>query len=314
MTAPTFTRATKSSAKLRLALFGPSGAGKTFTALRLAKGIGGRVALVDTERGSASKYADRFEFDTLQLEDRTLAGYVQAVHAAAEYDVLIIDSLTHGWRELLAEVDKLARAKYSGNTWSAWSEGTPKQMAFIDALLQFPGHVIATMRSKTEWAIEKDEKSGRTKPVRIGLAPEEGKGIEYEFDLLLELSPDHIGTAIKDRSGKFQDVIVEKPGEEFGASLAAWVSRGAPPAPSAPPPPPPPPPAPAPAPSAAPPPAGEPPTGADAVAATKAKSETVTEFWQAVKDQGLSTDEGKRALAECSGDFEEALRRMQKAG
>ena len=76
MTTPTFARATKSQAKLRLALFGPSGAGKTFTALRLAKGIGGRVALIDTERGSASKYADRFEFDTLQLEDRTLAGYV----------------------------------------------------------------------------------------------------------------------------------------------------------------------------------------------------------------------------------------------
>ena len=304
MTAPTFARATKSSAKLRLALFGPSGAGKTYTALRLAKGIGGRVALVDTERGSASKYADRFEFDTLQLEDRTLAGYVQAVHAAAEYDVLIIDSLTHGWRELLAEVDKLARAKYSGNTWSAWSEGTPKQMAFIDALLQFPGHVIATMRSKTEWAIEKDEKSGRTKPVRIGLAPEEGKGIEYEFDLLLELSPDHIGTAIKDRSGKFQDVIVEKPGEEFGASLAAWLSDGAPPVPSKP----------APVANVAPPTVSGTPTRADAVAATNAKSETVTEFWQAVKDQGLSTDEGKRALAECSGDFEEALRRMQKAG
>src|SRR3990167_2388765 len=295
MTAPTFTRATKSSAKLRLALFGPSGAGKTFTALRLAKGIGGRVALVDTERGSASKYADRFEFDTLQLEDRTLAGYVQAVHAAAEHDVLIIHSLTHGWRELLADIDKLARAKYSGNTWSAWSEETPKQMAFIDALLQFPGHVIATMRSKTEWAIEKDEKTGRTKPVRIGLAPEEGKGIEYEFDLLLELSPDHIGTAIKDRSGKFQDVIIEKPGEDFGASLAAWLSDGTPPVPAKP----------APAASVA---------QAPATNGTKAKSSTVTEFWQAVKDQGLSTDEGKRALAECSGDFEEALRRMQKAG
>jgi hypothetical protein len=278
-------------------LFGPSGAGKTFTALRLAKGIGGRVALVDTERGSASKYADRFEFDTLQLEDRTLAGYVQAVHAAAEYDILIVDSLTHGWRELLAEIDKLARAKYSGNTWSAWSEGTPKQMAFIDALLQFPGHVIATMRSKTEWAIEKDEKTGRTKPVRIGLAPEEGKGIEYEFDLLLELSPDHIGTAIKDRSGKFQDAIIEKPGEDFGASLAAWLSDGAPlpPAPSKP------------APAAN-------PTPAPVTNGTKAKSETVTEFWQTVKDHGLSREDGQRALTECNGDFEEALRRLQKAG
>jgi hypothetical protein len=60
--------------------------------------------------------------------------------------------------------------------------------------------------------------------VRVGLAPEQGKGIEYEFDLLLELSPDHVGHVIKDRTGKFQDVLLEKPGEDFGQALAAWLS------------------------------------------------------------------------------------------
>ena len=114
-----FERAAKTQAKLRLALFGPSGSGKTFTALRLAKGMGGRVALIDTERGSASKYADRFEFDTLILEEKDIEAYRRAIASALGYDVPIIDSLSHAWQELLGEVDKLAKAKYRGNTWSA---------------------------------------------------------------------------------------------------------------------------------------------------------------------------------------------------
>ena len=224
----TFTKATKSSAKLRAALFGPSGAGKTFTALRIAAGLGGAIAVIDTERGSASKYADRFAFDVLDLEHAGIPNYQGAIAAAAQagYAVLVIDSLSHGWQELLQEIDRLAAAKYRGNTWSAWSEGTPKQRALVEAILTYPGHVIATMRSKTEWSIEADGK-GRQKPVRVGLAPEQGKGIEYEFDLLLELSPDHIGRVIKDRTGKFQDELLDKPGETFGQALAAWL--GAPP-------------------------------------------------------------------------------------
>ncbi|MCF7991098.1 MAG: ATP-binding protein [Thiohalocapsa sp.] len=221
-----FSPATKAAAKLRAAIFGPSGAGKTFSALRIAAGLGGRIAVIDTERGSASKYADRFAFDVLNLGAPTIDNYRAAIEAAgrAGYAVLIIDSLSHGWQELLAEIDRLASAKYKGNTWSAWSEGTPKQRALVDAILSFPGHVLATMRSKTEWSIE--NRNGKSAPVRVGLAPEQGKGIEYEFDLLLELSQDHIAQVIKDRTGRFQDKTLDKPGEAFGAELAAWLSDG----------------------------------------------------------------------------------------
>jgi hypothetical protein len=227
-----FVKATKSKAKLRAALFGPSGAGKTFSCLRIATGLGGPIALIDTERGSASKYADRFEFDVLDLEDKTIDGYVQAIKAAAqaEYPVLVIDSLSHGWQELLAEVDRLAKAKYRGNTWSAWSDGTPKQRRLIDAILSYPGHVLATIRSRTEWTEEKDS-NGKLRPVRVGMAPEQGKGIEYEFDVLVEITVDHIANVIKDRSGRFQDKTIEKPGEEFGAELLAWLNDGAEPPP-----------------------------------------------------------------------------------
>lgn len=224
-----FKKANKAACKARVAAFGPSGAGKTFTALRIATGLGKRIAVIDTERGSASKYSDRFAFDTCELTDRTIGGYVQAMKAAAAagYDVLIIDSLTHGWHELLQEVEKLAQAKYRGNTWSAWSEGTPKQKLMVDALLDYPGHVIATMRSKTEWNVGSTA-SSNVKPIRVGLAPEQGKGIEYEFDLLLELSTEHVANVLKDRTGKYQDKLIDKPGEDFGRELAAWLSEGEP--------------------------------------------------------------------------------------
>lgn len=225
----TFTKASKEQAKLRLALFGPSGSGKTFTALRLATGLGGKVALIDTERGSASKYADRFAFDALQLdtEHRDIKAYCQAIGVAqdAGYAVLIIDSLTHAWHELLQEVDKLARAKYGGNTWGAWSEGTPKQRSLVDAILDHDGHIIATMRTKTEWTTTTDNK-GKVRPVRVGLAPEQGKGIEYEFDLLMELTPEHVARVLKDRTGKYQDKVIEMPGEKLGQELAAWLGQG----------------------------------------------------------------------------------------
>jgi hypothetical protein len=221
-----FKKATKSQAKLRAAIFGPSGAGKTYTSLRIATGMGGSIAVIDSERGSASKYADRFSFDVAELHDKSISSYVNTLkEAAGHYDVVIIDSLSHAWSELLTEIDRLANAKYRGNTWSAWSEGTPKQRLLVDAILDFPGHVIATMRAKTEWQTETGN-GGKSRPVRVGMSPEQGKGIEYEFDVLFELSTDHIVNVIKDRSGKFQDRLIQFPGEEFGKELATWLSDG----------------------------------------------------------------------------------------
>ena len=151
-----FLKAVKSKQKLRLAIFGPSGAGKTYTALRIAKGMGGTVGLIDTEFGSASKYADRFDFVTEIIYDNATINHIcSSISEASKngIDILIIDSVSHAWQELLAEIDQLAKAKYRGNTWSAWSDGTPKQKRLVRAILSYPGHVIATMRSKTEWIV-----------------------------------------------------------------------------------------------------------------------------------------------------------------
>jgi hypothetical protein len=222
-----FVRASKEKANLRCAIFGPSGSGKTFTALRIATGLGSPIGFICTERHSARKYSDRFTFDVLDLERTRIDDYVGAIRDASKegFGTLIIDSLTHGWQELLEQIDALAKTTYKGNSWGAWSEGTPQQKRLINAILGYPGHVIATMRSKTEWTVV--DKGGRGAPGRVGLAPEQGKGIEYEFDLLIELNTEHFGRVIKDRTGKFQDAILNCPGEEFGRELGDWLSDGA---------------------------------------------------------------------------------------
>jgi len=206
----TFAPAEKRKARLRLGIYGPSGAGKTLTALRLATGMDcGKIAFIDTEQGSASLYADRYHFDVLNLPETKIETYIDAIRVAekAHYPILIIDSLTHAWQNLLDRVDQIARQRYRGNKWSAWSEATPVHRSLVTALLTYPGHVIATMRTKTEWATDKDD-DGKVKPVRIGLAPEQGKGIEYEFSLLMEITPEHVVTVTKDRTGEFQDQVL----------------------------------------------------------------------------------------------------------
>lgn len=224
----TFQRATKQACTAKVALFGPSGAGKTFSALRIAEGLAGGkpIALIDTEYGRAAKYGDRFSFDTVSLGDQSVTGYIEMMGVAAKagYAVLIIDSLSHAWKDLVQEVDKLANAKYGGNSWRAWSEGTPLQQKMVRALLTFPGHIIATMRSKTDWVVE--SRDGKSIPRRVGLTPEQGKGIEYEFDFLIELSQEHLGHVIKDVSGKFQDSVLDPPDEHFGKKLGEWVGSG----------------------------------------------------------------------------------------
>lgn len=230
-----FKKATKEKIRLRMAVFGPSGSGKTFSALRIAKGLGGKIALMDSEVAedmntkemilSSDKYADQFDFDNVALKGFTIDEYVKWIGEAAKggYGVLIIDSLSHAWQELLEEIDRLAKSKYQNNSWAAWNEGTPKQKKLINAILSFPGHLIVTMRSKTEWVVEKNESTGKATPKRVGLAPEQGKGIEYEFDILVEINHDHYATIIKDRTGKFQDKILQYPDETFGSQIGQWL-------------------------------------------------------------------------------------------
>jgi len=234
-----FRKAERTKLWARVAIYGPSGSGKSFTAMRIATGLaakaGSRIAAIDTENRSLSKYADRFDFDVDDLGNRTIDTYLASINQCIKdgYKVLVIDSLSHAWKELLEEVDRIAAKSFSGNSWAAWAKGTPKQNKLIKAIVDFPGHLIVTMRSKTEWALDKDN-NGKNTITRSGLSPEQGKGIEYEFDVLMDINQGHIAEIQKDRTGKYQDQIIEKPGEEFGEALFDWLNSG-----SAPPPPPP---------------------------------------------------------------------------
>jgi len=226
-----FSKAERTQLYLRCALFGPSGSGKTMTALRMAKGIADKmkvpVAFIDTEARSATKYADRFTFQVDNLEKKTVDHYIASMDEAvkAGYKVLVIDSLSHAWRELTEEVDRITQASTSRNSVLSWAKVNPKQKRLINAILNFPGHLIVTMRSKTEWVIG-EGKDGKTAPKMMGLAPEQGKGIEYEFDLLVEMNQAHQAVVTKDRTGKFQDEVIEKPGEDFGIALYDWLTSG----------------------------------------------------------------------------------------
>ena len=231
-----FKKAVKTKQWLRLAIDGISGSGKTMSALRIgsgmAKSIDGKIALIDSEHGSASLYADRFEFDTLELNQFQIEDYIDALNASAKagYEIVIIDSTSHAWDALVERVERLANQKFSGNTFRAWAEGTPLQKKLIEAMLSYPGHVIVTCRSKTEYSVEKDDK-GKTNIKKVGTAAVQRQGFEYEFTMAMTIDGNHVGMFTKDRTGKFQDKFFEKPDEKIGQQLIAWLNEGAAPPP-----------------------------------------------------------------------------------
>lgn len=230
----TFAPATKAKTKARIALIGPSGSGKTYTALRIAQGIAGqngRIAVIDTEHGSASKYSgDVANFDVLNLESHAPQTYVEAIHAAeaAGYDVLIIDSLSHAWigRDgALEQVDKAAKRSQSGNTFNAWRDVTPHHNALVDAFVRCQCHVIATMRSKTEYVLETNDR-GKQVPRKVGLAPVQRDGLEYEADIVAELDIAHTLIITKTRCASLDGAIIDKPDAKLGARILAWLNDG----------------------------------------------------------------------------------------
>ena len=230
-----FTKATKAQAKARVAFSGPSGAGKTYWSLQMASALagGGKVAVIDTERSSASLYADKFEFDTLSMAPPYHPErLIDALKVAEEsgYQAVVIDSLTHFWsgKGGVLEIVDEAKSRFNGNTHSAWQVGTPLQQAMIDAMLAFNGHVIVTMRSKTEWSIEKDDR-GKTKIAKVGLAPQQRDGIEYEFTLVFDIDQQHRASVSKTRCDALADRTFAPAGAEEAIDIfSTWLSSGDP--------------------------------------------------------------------------------------
>lgn len=225
-----FQKAVKNQSKLRIALSGAAGSGKTYSALQIAKGIGVKIAVIDTERGSASLYADIFDFDVLNIDPPyTPAKYIDAIATAEKsgYNVIIIDSLSHAWAGaggLLDMHDAIQKSSKSGNGYTAWREITPIHNKLVDAIVGSRCHVIATMRSKMEYVIENTGSKNNVR--KVGMAPIQRDDLQYEFSVHIELSQEHVAISSKDRTGLF-DGKYFVPSEQTGVLLISWLNSPA---------------------------------------------------------------------------------------
>ena len=221
-----FHKAERKKGKLRLAIAGPAGSGKTNSALLIALGLGGRIAMIDTERGSGELYDHLGEYDACTVhppfEPRK---YVEVIRAAEDlgYETIIIDSLSHAWIGQGGLLDVHGHiADKTGNSWSAWRQVTPKHNELVDAMLQSKCHIIATMRSKMEYT--QVEENGKKQVKKLGMSPIQRDGMEYEFTVFIDLDHHHTATATKDRTTLF-DGQYFVPTVETGRTLLAWLAK-----------------------------------------------------------------------------------------
>lgn len=215
-------KAVKQQLRLRLALTGPSGSGKTFTALTLATAMGGKIGVIDTERSSASRYADEFDFDVIELDGFSPDSYIKAIKLFEKegYDICITDSLTHAWNAEGGVLD-IANGKFSG-----WKDATPAHNALVSTILGSKMHMICTMRSKTEYQVETDEKTKRQTIKKMGTAPIQKDGVEYEFDIVGDLDWSHTMTINKTRCRAIDGKTFRNPDAAFMDIVSAWLNTG----------------------------------------------------------------------------------------
>ena len=231
-----FRKAERKRARARIAIEGPSGSGKTFSSLLFASGLGGKIALIDTEQSSSELEAGKPgipPFDVLVLDaPYSPERYIQAIEAAekAGFDCLIIDSLSHEWNGEGGILDDHARmVKMGKNSFAAWKDLTPRHNKLIQKILESPLHIVATMRAKTEHVLSSDEK-GKQVVKKMGMASVQRDTTEYEFTCVFKLDRDtHYATVSKDRTiFEGRELILTK---AAGEELKAWLDSGAEPAP-----------------------------------------------------------------------------------
>lgn len=225
-----FEEATKAAAKARIALTGPAGAGKTYTALMLGFSLGDKVAVIDTERGSASKYVGRngWRFQTMKPTSYAPLSLVDhlAVAAGHGFDVVIIDSLSHYWAGTDGMLEQVDRRSGASKFTSGWKAVGPEEKRMLDAILAYPGHVIITLRVKTEYVLVTNDK-GKQEPQRVGMKPIQREGIEYELDLVGDLNVDNVLTVAKSRiEGVEVGSAWTRPGVELAEKIAASLDDG----------------------------------------------------------------------------------------
>lgn len=224
-------KATRKAVFLKMNISAPSGAGKTYGALRLAKGLVNdwdKIAVIDTENGSASLYSHLGDFNTIEMQPPfTPEKYIEAIDVCknAGMECIIIDSSTHEWTTLVDENQTLADAKFRGNTWSAWSVSTPRHDKFVNKVLHTPVHIITCTRSKTETILT--DNNGRKEVKKVGMKDQQREGWEYELTLSLNIDRDtHLAIPSKDRTKLFEGNNPFLITEATGELIRNWCNEG----------------------------------------------------------------------------------------
>lgn len=234
-----FVKASRVATKLRLALSGPAGSGKTRSALEISRHLTPdlRIAVVDTEQGSASKYADvgGLDFDVMEIRGNYHPKQVAtaiADAAAGGYGVVIFDSLTHFWNGpggfLQLVDDEVARMKARGgkpDSFAAWKVVDPIYKQMVQDLLNAPIHVIVTLRAKTEYE-KTDNGKGGTKIQKVGMAPEIRDTFQYEMDVEGTLDMDHTLVIGKTRIDPLDGRVFKRAGKDFADIYHHWAASG----------------------------------------------------------------------------------------
>lgn len=229
-----FQKAERTQARLKLGIQGPSGSGKTDGSLAIATilaGVGGKIALADTENKSASLYSDRYSFDTVGIVPPYLSSkYEEVIDAAvaADYAVLVIDSISHQWD---GDGGILARKESvdvrGGNQWTNWRPFTKEYNQFIGKILSAPIHIIVTMRSKQDYVLEANDK-GKQTPRKVGMKAIQREGAEYELTVNFDVQMDHRAKASKDRTDLFGEHLWDLRDPKTGKMLVDWLSNAKP--------------------------------------------------------------------------------------
>lgn len=227
-----FEEATKAAAKARICLTGPAGAGKTYTALMLASGLGENIAVIDTERGSASKYVGRNGWAFKTMAPTSFAPLSLVDHlgkaSAAGFEVVIIDSFSHYWEGTDGMLEQVDRRSGANKFTSGWKVVRPEERRMLDAVIAYPGHIIVTLRAKQEYVLETNG-NGKQEPKRVGMKPIQRDGVEYEFDLVGDLDLSNTLTVSKTRiEGVEMGAAYRQPGMELAAKVAEFLAEGAP--------------------------------------------------------------------------------------
>ncbi len=220
-------KAERRQVKIKLGLQGPSGSGKTYSSLLMANGITGnwsKVAIIDTENYSADLYSHLGNYNVLSLGSPfSPEHYIEAIRICerAGMEVIIIDSISHEWEGTGGILE--THGNMPGNSFTNWSKLTPRHNSFIQAMLQSPCHIIATIRSKQDYVL--NERNGKYVPEKVGLKGVTREGLDYEFTIVFDLDIKHYAQASKDRTGLFMDKPLLILSEKTGQRLKGWCTE-----------------------------------------------------------------------------------------